>query len=271
MSSANSRWVFLRGLTRESRHWGDFPAIFRGAIPDAETYAIDLPGNGCLNDMESPCSVEQMAEHCRAELGRRGLAPPWHLLAMSLGAMVAVAWAARYPEEIGGCVLINTSLRPLNPFHRRLKPGNYPTLLGMALPGRTAAAQEESVLRLTSRRAEATAHILRAWTAYRTERPVSRRNALRQLLAAARYSAPRRKPATRLLLLASAGDALVDSRCTLEIAHCWQSAVAVHPDAGHDLPLDDGPWVASQVRDWLRAEAGAEVLADRVLQRTQGT
>jgi hypothetical protein len=25
----------------------------------------------------------------------------------------------------------------------------------------------------------------------------------------------------------------------------------LHPSAGHDLPLDDGPWVAAQVRDWL--------------------
>lgn len=257
MSAPDNRWVFLRGLTRESRHWGDFPEIFRAALPDAEVHTIDLPGNGILNDMVSPDSVEEMAEYCRAELRRRGIAAPCRLLAMSLGAMVAVAWAARHPLEIRACVLINTSLRPFNPFYRRLRPGSYPTLLGLALPGRTAAALEKSILRLTSARAAAAGIVLPEWTAWRKERPVARRNAFRQLLAAARYRAPQTPPPGRFLLLASAGDALVDMRCSLEIARRWASAIAIHPRAGHDLPLDDGPWVAGQIAEWLMPEADA--------------
>jgi hypothetical protein len=31
--------------------------------------------------------------------------------------------------------------------------------------------------------------------------------------------------------------------------------LAIHPGAGHDLPLDDAPWVAQQVRDWLAGSA----------------
>ena len=27
--------------------------------------------------------------------------------------------------------------------------------------------------------------------------------------------------------------------------------LVVHPDAGHDLPQDDGPWVAERIRLWL--------------------
>ena len=41
-----SDWVFMRGLTRESAHWGDFPARFESALPGARVYLIDLPGNG---------------------------------------------------------------------------------------------------------------------------------------------------------------------------------------------------------------------------------
>ena len=40
-----------------------------------------------------------MAESIRARLMAQGVRPPYHLLAMSLGAMVAVAWAARHPEK----------------------------------------------------------------------------------------------------------------------------------------------------------------------------
>ncbi|MBC8058528.1 MAG: alpha/beta hydrolase, partial [Rhizobiales bacterium] len=33
--------------------------------------------------------------------------------------------------------------------------------------------------------------------------------------------------------------------------------VATHPWAGHDLPLDDGEWVALQVSNWLQTRPAA--------------
>jgi pimeloyl-ACP methyl ester carboxylesterase len=248
-----SQWVFLRGLTRESRHWGDFPAVFCGEIADADVVAPDLPGNGRLNYLQSPASVEAMAEYCRADLLARGIRPPYYLLAMSLGAMVAVAWAHRYPEEVRGCVLINTSLRPFSRFYERLRPRSYPALAKLAVLGGSAAEWERRILDLTSCCRGDGAAILAAWVACRRERPVSRANALRQLLAALRYRAPTQKPAAPLLVLASANDALVDPRCSQRLAQRWQTKFASHPGAGHDIPLDDGAWVARQVRGWLPA------------------
>jgi hypothetical protein len=37
------------------------------------------------------------------------------------------------------------------------------------------------------------------------------------------------------------------------VAAQWQTGFAMHPEAGHDLPLDDGPWVAHRVRNWLHS------------------
>jgi len=245
-----SQWVFLRGLSRDSRHWGDFPDTFRQALPDATVLAIDLPGNGSLHAMDSPSTVEQMAEFCRAQLAQRGLAPPYRLLAMSLGAMVAVDWASRQPEEIDACVLINTSLRPFSPFHFRLRPQNYPALLKLALFGGDLA-REASILRLTSHLVRSPGTVLERWTSFRQACPVTRRNMFRQLLAAARYRAPLARPLTRVLVLSCACDTLVDARCSQQLAARWQAELAEHPAAGHDLPLDDGPWVAQQIKEWL--------------------
>jgi len=247
-----STWVFLRGLTRESRHWGSFPETFRQALPDAEVHAIDLPGNGRLHRQKSPLDVAAMAESCRAQLLASGIPPPYQVLAMSLGAMVTIAWAARHPEEIRACVLINTSLRPFSPFHQRLKPGNYLPLLKPLLTGASAAHWERTILQLTSRHAPHPGSVLKDWTAYRAEYPVSFPNACRQLLAAARYRAPPNPPAPPTLVLASTADALVDPRCSRGLAARWQAAFAEHPTAGHDIPLDDGPWVARQVSRWLQ-------------------
>lgn len=245
-----STWVLLRGLMRERRHWGSFPAMLSTELAGAAVITLDLPGNGSLHQIASPTRVEDMAEFCRRELLARGLAPPYHLLALSLGAMVAVAWATRHPDEISTAVLINTSLRPFSPFYHRLRAQNYPGLVGLALNG-GITKQEELILRMTSRRGVDKEKILKDWIAYQQEFPVSRRNALRQLVAAVRYRAPIATPSMPMLILASAMDQLVDTRCSIRLAARWQTGFAVHPSAGHDLPLDDGAWVARQVREWI--------------------
>ena len=246
-----STWVFLRGLLREARHWGEFPAMFRAQMPDAQVVTPDLPGNGRLHQARSPWRIEEMAEHVRRELSARGFAPPYYLLGLSMGAMVAVAWASLHPRELRGCVLINSSLRRFDPFYRRLLPRTYPTVL--SLIGGGARWQERAILRLTSCRGDAQSDLLDAWVGYRREYPVARGNALRQLLAAAAYRAPLCKPPAPMLVLTSTKDGLVDSRCSLKLAANWNAALAIHPAAGHDLPLDDAAWVARQVRDWLAA------------------
>lgn len=183
------------------------------------------------------------------QLALRAITPPYHVLAMSLGAMVAVAWCHAHPHEMAANVLINTSMRPFSPFYQRLRPANYGALLKQAFIGATPEMWERHVLRMTSNQADES--VLPRWLALQRENPVSRTNALRQLIAAARFCAPLAKPSAPTLLLASEQDHLVSVECARALARHWQCALQVHTSAGHDLPLDDGPWVAAQVRDWL--------------------
>jgi len=242
-------WVLLRGLTRETAHWGDFPLALQDALgAEARVLCLDLPGNGRHCWQRSPTNVAAMAEACQRQLGELNVATPANLVAMSLGAMVATAWAGRYPRSIGGAVLINTSLRPFSPFHHRLRPGCYPSLIA-TLASRDLARREGIILRLTANRPHPPA-VLDAWIAAAHRHPVSTRNAVNQLIAAARFTAPAMPPAVPLLVLASAGDRLVDSRCSRRLAERWGAAFAEHPSAGHDLPLDDPQWVIEQIRRW---------------------
>ncbi|MES3014699.1 MAG: alpha/beta hydrolase, partial [Pseudomonadota bacterium] len=66
----------------------------------------------------------------------------------------------------------------------------------------------------------------------------------------ARFRPGAHAPAVPLLVLASLRDALVDVRCSTGLAQRWHADIALHPDAGHDLPLDDAAWVAEQVARW---------------------
>jgi pimeloyl-ACP methyl ester carboxylesterase len=245
-----STWVFLRGWAREARHWGEFPEQFRAAMPDAEIVELDPPGGGRLYAQRSLLTVESMVEHARAWLHAQGIPAPYHLLGLSLGGMVCLDWASRHGDEVAACVVLNTSLRPFSAFYERIRPRSYRTLLRVLFE-RDVRARETAIFRLTSS-GEPRADIVSAWTRYAEEQPMSRGNALRQLVAAARYRAPA-APHVPVLVLAAAGDRLVDPGCSESLARRWNAPLVVHPSAGHDLPLDDGPWVAAEVKRWLRA------------------
>jgi len=242
-------WIFLRGLTRESRHWGDFVQQFEHAFPDHTVVTLDLAGNRLLNTQSSPRRVEGLVADCRAQLAQRQMEPPYHVLAMSLGAMVSVAWAQSHPHEIAAQVLINTSMRPFSPFYQRLRPANYAKLLRLAWPGTPPGMFERTILDITSQRRDVS--VLPLWLALRRANPVSAQNALNQLVAAACFRAPQTWVTTPTLLLASVRDQLVNVNCSRHLAMAWQCPLQEHESAGHDLPLDDGPWVLAHVAAWL--------------------
>lgn len=246
-----STWVLLRGLTREQAHWGRFPAQLAQALPDAHIVTIDLPGAGTQRHLRCPLRVESIAQACRGQLQATGIAPPYHLLGLSLGGMVAAAWAASHSEEVSGCVLVNTSMRPFSALQDRLRLRTLPVLLGL-LASRDPRRIERAVLRLTSRTAQPEAGVIDEWVAIRQLRPVGTMNAWRQLLAAARYRHPGPPPGLPVLVACSDSDALVSPRCSRALAERWRVELVSHPDAGHDLPLDAGAWLACQVANWSR-------------------
>lgn len=246
-----STWVLLRGLMRESRHWGEFPLMFQNSMDGQNVVTLDFPGNGCLNTQTSASSVEEMADYARSRLKQLGYAPPYNLLALSLGAMVAVAWSELYPEELDNMVLINTSLAPYNPFYHRLRPKNYPALT-LLLYG-SATRRESLILKLTSSHSHTDnlKPILDQWIAYAEEYPITSANILRQLKAALNYHATPTTPPVKTLLLAGQQDQLVNVKCSMTLAQHWGCTIKLHPTAGHDLPLDDSVWVTYQVKEWF--------------------
>lgn len=244
-------WVLLRGLMRETRHWGEFPSLFQSAL-GAPVVCLDFSGNGSLHAHSSACSVSAMRQELRTQLRQRGHKPPYRVLALSLGAMVAVDWCNHHPEELERVVLINTSLAPYNPFYQRLRPANYPALLSFLFAA-SLAQREALILRLTSQQSTTprAAALLEQWTGYARLAPITRRNILRQLYAAISYRAATTVPAVPLLLLAGQQDRLVSPQCSLTLAQHWHCPLAVHPTAGHDIPLDDTAWVMQQIQLWL--------------------
>ncbi|WP_250502887.1 MULTISPECIES: alpha/beta hydrolase [unclassified Caballeronia] len=249
-----SQWILLRGLTREARHWGAFDAALAAhglAGAGERAICIDLPGNGVERAHGAPLSVVRMMAFVRERAAALNIHMPCRVLAMSLGAMVATAWAEHHPDEIERLVLINTSMRPFARVSERLRPNAWPMLARIAMTWTLPERCETLIHALTCSRIDTRGADIAHWAHLRRTHGASAANALRQLAAAARFRARVDAPPCPVLLLSSAADRLVDPICSLRIAAQWRASHAVHPWAGHDLPHDDANWTCAAIAAWL--------------------
>ncbi|MBE0469236.1 MAG: alpha/beta hydrolase [Methyloprofundus sp.] len=245
MSKNKAYFVLIRGLLREQRHWGEFTPLLAQQFPAAEIVTLDIPGNGSLHQETSPNTIAGLTEALRVQLeGKKNM----HLIALSMGAMIAIDWMNRHPLEINSAVLINTSVRPYSPFFQRLRWQNYPRLVSMLF--KSAEQRERDILALTANLHQQDTRLLADWQKWCAQYPVSKISAINQLQAAAQFLATN-KPAHPLLIISAKNDRLVDYRCSVALHKAWHCDYLQHASAGHDLPLDDPKWLAQTIEKWL--------------------
>lgn len=242
-------FVLLRGLSRQAVHWHHFPSILLKRFPGATCEAVDLPGVGAARERSSPWTLSGIAADVRARYLLPGDGRPVHLIAISLGAMVAMEWLREHPTGVRSAVFINTSLNILSPFWERLRPRQYPRLLRIASSSRPSDRERE-ILQMTSRMVDVS-QLLPRWTEWAEVHPIPIATSLAQLAAAATYAGSLEAPPRPVLLLRSLGDELVHPRASEKIARTWGVPLVTHPAAGHDLPLDDPHWVVEQIHRFL--------------------
>ena len=248
-------WVLLRGLVREQRHWGNYPDVLQTYFPDDKIILFDFPGNGKRNKEKSATTITGMTNEVRAYVSNRSTGQPVYIIALSMGAMVAVEWMNQHPEECAGAVLISTSLRGLNPFYQRLLPSNYPTILKSLILPEDIHQKENRILHLVSNIITSDSSknelIVNHWIDYAKQYPVSAINGLRQLIAAMRFHVPAQQPDVPILVLRSLADHMVSPECSATLARHWHLPIETHATAGHDIPLDDAEWVCEKIIQWL--------------------
>lgn len=242
-----THWVFLRGLSREQRHWGNFPERCATELGWQITH-LDLPGFGDQHRRLSPRTMSAIAADLAARMPWPDTDMPVGILGLSLGAMAALKWVDLQPQSIAALVLINGSAADC-PLHWRLQPGALPPMLS-ALGRRSIKQQERAILNLVSNRPPAIDAALSDWVQIRQQARLQKRNVFRQLLAASTARSPSAAAMAgigKALVLSSRGDRMVSWRCSERLASKYQWPLALHPDAGHDLSLDDPEWIIRQL------------------------
>lgn len=237
-------WLLLRGLTREQAHWGDFPRRLEVRFPHHRFFCADLTGTGLQAGLTSPSTIAGIRQQLQASLA---LTRPVGLLGLSMGGMVALDWAQQDPDSVAGLVLINTSTG-FSPPWRRMRPGALSA--GAGLLAREPDQRERAILALTSNKPVAP-DLWQTWVQIQSQRPVRTSTMVSQLLAAARYRPRATPPPVPAWLLASRGDRIVHWHCSRTLAQRWSWPLWLHPDAGHDLPMDDPGWLLDRLADCL--------------------
>lgn len=243
--TAPASWLMLRGLAREKRHFGEFPATFSRLLPGRLAFPMDLVGFGALSREPVPWTLGEIVEELRPRfLAERPNEGPWSIFAISLGGMVALEWAARYPQDFASVVVANTSAGDQSSLWQRFRPVMWPKLPGLLFGD--ARARERTILEVTVNSAIDKDALAVTWCGYYHERKPSQRAFIGQMVAAARS----RLPASlqpRLLVLASKADRLVSWRCSERIAVKLGARLELHAEAGHDLSLDAPEWICERI------------------------
>jgi pimeloyl-[acyl-carrier protein] methyl ester esterase len=236
-------FYLIRGLIREKGHWQTFIPELKKCFPQSKISTIDIPGAGDHYQKKSPLTISGMIIGMREEYLRlKSPGEESHLVAISLGGMIAVEWMRQYPNDFSRVTLINTSFGGISPVFHRLIPEAFLYLL--QVPLLKGQKKEAHILRLVSNHQELFDRTLAHWESIQKERPVSILNSLRQMTAAARFKIGDFIPPVPVTLLGSTHDRMVSVECSRAIAQRWKLTLKEHPTGGHDLSVDDPHWVA---------------------------
>jgi pimeloyl-ACP methyl ester carboxylesterase len=118
-SGATTPVLAIHGLARQRRQWD----WLRALRPDLSLILPDLRGRGESSDVPGPSSIAQHAADMVAVLDHLRL-DAVHVCGVSMGAVVAVEMAARYPDRVQGLVLVD---------------GGFPTPSSVTTPEATPA------------------------------------------------------------------------------------------------------------------------------------
>lgn len=242
--------ILLRGLVRESRHWGNFPKQLESAIADSTILTPEIQGVGRYINTSSPDNLIDMIEFMREQI-KEHLGKDSIIMAMSLGGMIAKQWTEKYPDDFSKMILINTSYKGINPLLHRLKPSAIFQFLNIFITPHMGM-REKKILDLVSNVPKKRDSILPEWIEIQKDAPVARESFINQIKAALKFQPSSQKPSLETLLIASKKDRLCDYNCTVKLSQLWNVPLKLHQSAGHDIPLDAPEWLIEKTKEFIQ-------------------
>lgn len=240
----------IRGLTRESGHWGDFVNLLESQLPEVKIHLMDLPGAGVYHKTNAPCSFKKMVDFMRKDMIDT-INPEEHniVFATSLSGMLATEWTINYKNDFDGLIMVNSSFKGICSTNERANKSVRGDMLRILLTN-NIKKRERLIIKVNSNKSEMVDKLLDAWVLIQKKRKMSRMNILRQTLAGMRYELKGEKPEIPILIIGSKGDRMVSPSCIEKIHNHFGGDLIWHPTSGHGLPLDEPEWLSKTVSNW---------------------
>lgn len=240
------QWVMIRGMMSESFHWWDFLPRLRDAFPDDEFHTPDLLGTGRSGLERTPTSLVRNVNAIRQQVPGNGRKI---IFGFSLGGIIGLEWAYLNPHEVEALVLINISLAN-SPLHHRMRPGALRKIARFSLVRPGVRRDELSLGMTTALPLERCRELAPHWAKRAEEYPVHPMNFFAQIRLAGSARLRPTPPPVPILMLASGQDQVVHPECSGRIARAWNVPLHLHPEAGHDLSLEQPDWIVERLRNW---------------------
>jgi pimeloyl-ACP methyl ester carboxylesterase len=244
----NKAWLGLRGLVRGNGHWGGFPEKLLQTDPRLEFELLEIPGNGTRFQETTPLQVSKVIQAIQEKSELLKKYQSVNLLGLSLGGMISMKWAELYPHQINKLIVVNSSLSQFSPFYRRLIPNAYRAIIKI-IPTHEHHLREKYIFDLISNNTKESMRYLTEASFFSKSHPVKLSNFFRQLYLAQQIQIYPEKIKAKPIILFSRNDHLVHYSCSLVIAKTFSWKHFEHPTAGHDLAIDDSPWLIEKLID----------------------
>ncbi|HEY7851044.1 MAG TPA: alpha/beta hydrolase [Ktedonobacterales bacterium] len=238
MAMTDKALIFVHGSGDSTAVWGPLIAL----LPEVQAVALDLPGHGALVSQPGPAtmSVADYAAVVRAEIARRGLEQPT-VVGHSLGGAIALQLALESPQLVGRLALVGSGAR------LRVAPA----FLEAAREAGTSGAPNITQTAFAAEHAAAAA-------AFHAQRLPTAPGALyRDLMACNQFDlmGEMARIIQPTLLIVGAGDRMTPPKFAEYLAERLPTAaLAIIPDAGHYVQIEQPQRVADALRAWLASE-----------------
>lgn len=255
MSNKPIRIFLVIGLTKESAHWDDsFVQSLKDNFKTDDVIAVDLPGAGQFLSQNSPMSIEGIVKETRANYAQY-LDGKSHniMISVSLGGMVATEWIKHYPADFEKFVIINSSFRGFSPVYKRVQPWAMRQFFKVFL-AKTEEQREHQIIDMCSNNSDVYDSTKKKWVKIAKERPMAKKNMLRQLVAGMRYN-PSHKPEIPTLIIAAKHDKLAHFSCSEQLYKKWGGDFHLMEGKhiGHAVHMDAPVELAKVIHDWTTA------------------
>lgn len=245
-------FYLLRGMGRESAHWGEFPTRLIECFPGSSIVKMDLPGFGDLNHVNSPSSIEQMVDILKEKYYVEGNTSIF--IASSLATLVALSWVEEFTNDFNGIVLISPSIKGICGFLERVKIQSWPHC-SLAVMHPLKKTREKFFIKLNVNNNKKRKDLLHPWLEIHKMKPYKASNVYRQLLAAMSFNAPKKTYNKPILIAGSQRDRLVANSCLLKLKQFLSADLVMHQHAGHSLTLDDPIWLCVEIENWINTKS----------------